>query len=164
MKHLYYYTGYPYNIMIAAFFAFIISFQVTSGQNTKPKVSNVGTAPANYPVKARFVKTLYPGQKFDTTFYMNENKVKFIFDPSGDSKKEVWTDMYLTINYKDIDLYGFTQHGAGENQINFWQENISKDFSEIIKLNNNNFPAKLTSKLIKKNIDKSVRFEINLQI
>lgn len=116
-----------------------------------------------YPVKTNFFVNLKPGNNFDTLFYLNENKIKIAFEPEGRSATRLWSVMRLWINSNEINLYD-APHGPGMDQVGLWNIGEVNDFSEIIKTNNDDFPASLNTKILSKAKDQTVRIEVNLNI
>lgn len=121
----------------------------------------------NYPVSRTMPFIIKPGGNIDTIFYMNENKIVISFKYAGiedqSAEKQVWSEMNLSINYKNIDLYN-APHGPGQNQVGIWQLNNENDFAEVIKEMNGDIPIKLKTKLSKINDDKSYNIEVFLEL
>jgi hypothetical protein len=116
----------------------------------------------SYSARIKFIKTLKVGLEFDTIIYANENKIRFLFEPFGNIKDNLWTEMLLWINYKEYDLYGPVQHGPGFNQVGMWVENKVIDFTDESIIMDKNIHLK--TKLIKTNLDRSKTIEIQLDI
>jgi hypothetical protein len=103
-----------------------------------------------YPVQLSFIKTIRPGINYDTTCYLNENKIEISFKPmEPGNKSKLWTEFFLTFNYSEINVYGFTSHGPGMNQMGLWSENQRIEIPELISKDNIHFPASLKNKCIK---------------